>query len=129
MTLPMTEKQLADRLEKHLIREMKARLINWGRWWFQGNNLEIKRDSGMRNTSSMYHLMQRGRVLQRSGYSDPHRVPVNDVDALELHQRIVALNPNEIGELRRFYADGGASGTAAQGGLRFRVVRKLCFPA
>jgi|GEM_PF-4968166 len=124
MTAPLPQ-DIADKLEKHIIREMKARLINWGRWWFQGNNLEIKRLSGRRNTSSMYHLMQRGSVSSRSGYSSPHTMPVNDQDALELHTRILTLSSDEISELRRFYSDQSGSGTSSQGGLRFRAVRKL----
>lgn len=124
MTAPLPQ-DIADRLEKHLIRETKARLTNWGRWWYLGNNLEIRRLSGRRNTSSLYSVMQHGKVASRSGYSSPHTMPVNDQDALALHTRILTLSSDEISELRRFYSDQSGSGTASQGGLRFRAVRKL----
>lgn len=114
-------------LEQHIIRQVKHRLLNWGAWWWQSNNLEVKRLTGVRNRSNLHGLMQRGRVQVKSGYADPHRLPVDEEDALLLHQTITSgiLKPAHIEELRRFYADGGDSGTRQQATLRWRAIRKI----
>lgn len=115
----------AEALERHIIAVTKARLKNWGAWWYKSNQLEIKWSTGIKNKSPIARLIERGRV-QRSGYSSPHAFPIDEGDAMVMHMIITGtLNDAEITEIRRFYADLGGSGTSAQGTCRFRAVRKL----
>lgn len=118
---------VAKELEQHIIRQVKHRLLNWGAWWWQGNKLEVKRLTGVRNCSNLYGLMQRGKVSQRSGYADPHRMPVDEEDAIAMNGIITSgiLKPAHIDELRRFYCDQGGTGTPQQSTLRWRVIREL----
>ncbi len=124
MTAPLP-KDIADKLEKHIIREMKARLTNWGRWWRSENSLEIRWDTGQITRSPSYRLMQHGKVSSKSGYATPHRMPINDQDALDLHKHILTLSSGDASELRRFYSDEMGSGTGAQKTARHRAIRKL----
>ncbi|OQX03093.1 MAG: hypothetical protein BWK73_40645 [Thiothrix lacustris] len=116
---------IADKLEKHLMRQMKDRLINWGRWWFVENSAEINNATGKIRISTLYGLMQHGKVRTVSGYANPHRVQVDAEDALNLHTAIGGLSPMQAAELRRFYAEAGESGTSAQGQCRRRAMLKL----
>lgn len=123
MTAPLPA-DLAKALEKHIIAQVKNRLVNWGAWWRRDNELEIRRSTGQRSKSPIAVLMERGRA-QRSGYASDHLLPIDSDDALAFHRSIILLSGEEIGELVRFYADRRGSGDNRQAGIRYRAIRKL----
>lgn len=127
MTAALPE-TVAKALEKHITRTMKNRLVNWGRWWRAGNELEIRRDTGQITQSPSGRLMQFGRVQTKSGYADQHREPIDEDDALALHHTITSgiLTKGQASELRRFYCDSGEGGTNSQTVTRHNAVKRLC---
>lgn len=124
-TCMTAESVIASQLEKLILREMKARLINWGRWWYQESDREINRLTGYRYCSTLALIMHYAPVIQRSGYASPYAAPLNTADAVIVQQAIERLSVAHRGELVRYYVAQELSGTPQQQARRRRAMLKL----
>ena len=117
--------EIADKLEKHMMRQMRSELKNWGRWWFRENTLVINRESGKITRSMSGVIMQYAPRPDKSGYYSDQPAPIDEEAALNLHMKITKLTPAQQREITRFYSEAGESGTSAQGQCRRRATLAL----
>ena len=127
MTIDFTQQKLIQHLEESLLNTTRARLENWGRWWFRDNTLEIRKASGAITRSMSGVLLAYAPHPTKSGYYTQPNTPIDDTDALDLHLQIIHLTPAQQRELSRHYAEqhGGKPSTPAQRQTRRRAITAL----
>ncbi|MEB4591364.1 hypothetical protein VSS37_10270 [Candidatus Thiothrix sp. Deng01] len=123
---PAMADKIAKALERHLQDTTRHRLANWGRWWHRDNQLQIDRSTGQIRTSPSGTLMANAPVRANTGYWHDAPAPIDEADALALHQQIITLPPIQRRALAAHYAERAAS-TTAQRQARHRAIHTLTF--
>lgn len=121
----LTQQRLLEALQRDLRHQMWQRLQNWGMWWWHGNQLQIRHDTGYRSESLSSRLIRYAPVQSASGYARQHTQPPDEQDAESLHLSIVRLPAHYRAEIVRFYAERNGAGTPAQRKMRGRAVDEL----
>ncbi len=107
--------------------EIRARLINWGKWQRINNIKPINDATGVRNVSLSAVLMMYAPKQEKTGYYEYNEPLSEDEDqqAAEIDHLIKRLSINNQRELFRFYAECAGTGAKENENRRYAAINKL----